>query len=179
MVFALLIGIPLVIVGILSGFAQLRSQRELRERKHVPSDEFAYLKGRYRRRFFVSVLFVLVGAMIAGAYLSGMEARADDLGEKKPSDAEGEKKEMTPEQKSFVRIWAAYWVTVAAVALLLIGIALYDAIATRVYWLKIYREMREEHNSQLRRDLAVYKQQKEHPRGGGGNYGGRLGPNAS
>jgi hypothetical protein len=56
----------------------------------------------------------------------------------------------------------------------LIVLAMIDGLATRRYWLKIYREMRDEHNSQLRRDLAVYMQQKEGRRVGG-NFGGRLG----
>jgi hypothetical protein len=176
MVIALLFAATTILLGLWSGRFQLRAQRELRERKHVPSDEFAFLRGRYRRRLAVSVLFVLVGVMLAGWYLSGMEGRVDAMGEKQPTDPEGEKKEMTPEQKQLMRMWAGFWTTVSLLVLMLIGFAIHDGLATRRYWLKIYREMREEHNSQLRRDLAVYKQQKDQQRGGE-NFGGRLGQN--
>jgi hypothetical protein len=173
MVAALALAIPLVLVGLVSGWQQLRGLRRLRERKLVPSDEAAYLRGRHRRRFVVGALLVLIGGLIAGAFVSGMEARADELGEKKPTDANGEKKEMTDEEKQFVWRWGAYWAGVMALTFALIGLAMADGLASRRYWLKLYREMRDEHNSQLRRDLAVYMQQKEQGRGGG--FGGRMG----
>ena len=178
MVIALLIAGPLVLLGLLSGWQQVRGMKELYSRKLVPSDERAYLRGRYRRRLVVGLFLVVIGGMIAGAFLSGMEARADEMGEKKPTDADGEKKVLTPEDKQFLWWYWGYWFGVMFLTFIVIGLAMADAIASRRYWLKIYREMREEHNSQLRRDLAVYKQQKEQHRGGG-NYGGRLGGGSS
>lgn len=175
MVAALCLAAPLVLLGLASAWYQLRGLRELRERKLVPSDEAAYLRGRHRRRVVVGVLLVLIGGLIAGAFLSGMEARADELGEKKPTDADGQKKEMTEDEKQFVWRWAIYWFgVVLPLTFALIVFAMIDGLASRRYWLKIYREMREEHNSQLRRDLAVYMQQKDQRRGDG-SFGGRLG----
>lgn len=175
MIAALALAVPLVVVGLLSTWQQLRGLRDLRARKLVPSDEAAYLRGRHRRRFVVGLLVAVIGGLIAGAFLSGMEARADELGEKKPTDANGEKKEMTDEERQFVWRWGAYWMGVMALTFVLIGLAIADGLASRRYWLKLYREMRDEHNSQLRRDLAVYMQQKDQGRGGGGGYGGRMG----
>ncbi|QEL18010.1 hypothetical protein PX52LOC_05024 [Limnoglobus roseus] len=181
MVIALLLALPLMLLGLVSGWQQVRGLKALYARKLVPSDEFAYLRGRYRRRLVVGLLLVLIGGMIAGAFVSGMEARADEMGEKKPTDADGEKPPITPTEKQFLRWYGIYWMGVMALTFFVIGLAMADGIATRRYWLKIYREMREEHNSQLRRDLAVYRQQKEQNRGSGGNggsnegYGGRLG----
>lgn len=174
MVVALCIAAPLVLLGLVSCWQQLRGLRDLRARKIVPSDEAAYLRGRYRRRFLVGVLLALIGGLIAGAFLSGMEARADEMGAKKADDAEGEKKAITPEEKQFLKWYGGYWIAVMALTVGLIGLAMADGLASRRYWLKIYREMRDEHNSQLRRDLAVYKQQMDQGRGGG-NFGGRLG----
>lgn len=175
MVAALALAVPLVLLGLISAWYQLRGLRRLRERKLVPSDEAAYLRGRYRRRFVLGVLFVLLGGLIAGSFLSGQEARADKLGEKKPTDAEGEKREMSDGEKQFLRSYAIYWFgVVVPLTFVLIVLAMIDGLATRRYWLKIYREMRDEHNSQLRRDLAVYMQQKDGRRAGG-NFGGRLG----
>jgi MFS family permease len=172
---AMALAVPLLLVGLYSAWQQIRGLRHLRERKLVPSDEAAYLRGRHRRRLVVGVLLVLIGGLIAGAFLSGMEARADELGEKKPTDANGEKKEMTDEEKQFVWRWGLYWIAVVLpLTFALIGLAIADGLASRRYWLKLYREMRDEHNSQLRRDLAVYMQQKEQGRGGGG-FGGRMG----
>ncbi len=178
-VFALLIAGLLVLLGLVSGWQQVRGLRALHARKLVPSDELAYLRGRYRRRLVVGFLLVLIGGLIAGSYLSGQEARIDAMGERKATDADGEKKEMSPDEKRLFRWYSIYWVGVSVVIVVVIGLAMADGIATRRYWMKIYREMREEHNSQLRRDLAVYRQQKEQNRGAGGRdnegYGGRLG----
>lgn len=175
MVIALLIAGALVTLGGVSGWQQVREMRKLRDRKLVPSDEFAYLKGRYRRRLLVGVLLVVIGGLFAGTYLSGMTARIDEMGQKKPTDADGEKKQMTEAEKELVRFYYGIWAGVALLTFLVICLAVVDALASRRYWLKIYREMREEHNSQMRRDLAVYKQQKEQGRAGGEDFGGRLG----
>jgi hypothetical protein len=172
MVVALCLAGPLVFLGLFSGWQQIRGLTELRSRKIVPGDEAAYLRGRYRRRLVVGVLLVLIGGLIAGAFLSGMEARADAMGEKKAADAEGEKKQLTPDEKQFLQWYGGYWIAVASLTLALIGFAVIDGLASRKYWLKLYREMRDEHNTQLRRDLAVYMQQKERGRGG---FGGRMG----
>lgn len=178
MVIALLLAGPLTLLGLVSGWQQVRGLKVLAGRTLVPSDEYAYLRGRHRRRLLVGVLLVLIGGMIGGAFLSGLEAHADALAEKQPTDADGEKKPITPEQRQFLRWYGAFWMGVVVLTVAVIGLAFADGLATRRYWLTIYREMREEHNSQLRRDLAVYRQQKEQHRGGTGDgegYGGRLG----
>jgi hypothetical protein len=175
MVVALLIAGALVALGVGSGWQQVREMKKLRDRKLVPSDEYAYLRGRHRRRLLVGVLLVVIGGLFAGAYLSGMTARIDELGQKKPTDADGEKRQLTDEEKDLMRTYYGIWAGVALLTFFVIGLAVVDALASRRYWLKIYREMREEHNSQMRRDLAVYKQQKEQGRAGGENFGGRLG----
>jgi len=179
MVAALCLAAPLVLIGFLSSVQQIRGLRELRARKLVPSDEQSYLRSRHRRRMVVGILLVLIGGLIGGAFLSGMEARADQLAEPKPTDADGEKKVMTDEERQFVRRYSIYWVgVVIPLTFALILLALIDGLASRRYWLKLYREMREEHHSQLRRDLAVYKQEKSQRRGGDDSFGGRLGTNS-
>lgn len=176
MVAALAIAIPLLLLGLISALQQLRGLQNLRSRKMVPSDEAAYLRGRYRRRLVVGLLLILIGGLIAGAFISGMEGRAEELGEKRPTDADGERREMSEDDKQFVRRYGLFWFgIVIPLTFLLIVLAVIDGLATRRYWLKLYREMRDDHNNQLRRDLAVYMQQKDSRRNSGG-YGGRLGP---
>ena len=57
----------------------------------------------------------------------------------------------------------------------LVGLATVDAFATRRYWLAQYRALRDDHQTRLRRDLAVYKQHREQTRGGGTNRLGEAG----
>lgn len=178
MVVALLMSTGLVLLGLVSGWLQVRGLKALFARKLVPSDEFAYLRGRYRRRMLIGFLMVVIGGLIAGIYVSGLGAKIDELSEKRPTDAEGEKRPMTPDEKQLFRVYGGLWVGVMVMTFAVIGLAMADGLASRRYWLKLYREMRDEHNTQLRRDLAVYRQQAEHKRNGGGEdegYGGRLG----
>jgi hypothetical protein len=44
-----------------------------------------------------------------------------------------------------------------------------DFWATRVYWMARYREMKADHETKLRRDLAVYRQQQLNNRAKGLN----------
>jgi hypothetical protein len=163
-VVALLLAIPLLVVGTLSAVWQLRGLRILKNRSHVPQDEFDYLRRRHRRRFVNGVIIALIGAMIAGAYLSGMEARADRgraaFEQADGEAANGDTPPPTPEEKRFFRFWSAYWIIVLVLAFVLIMSASADAFATRRYGMKVYREMRDEHRARLARDLAVFKQQK-------------------
>lgn len=168
---ALLVAVPLALFGAASAAAQVRGMRALKARTHVPSDEFAYLQGRHRRRLAAGVVMVVIAGLIAGAYLSGLEAGADALA--KPA-GDGQKKQMGDDERQLVRVWLAYWIVVIVLAFGLIGIAVVDAWASRRYWRAIYQEMRDEHAAKLRRDLAVYRAQKEQGRQRPG-YGGRLG----
>ena len=173
---ALLVAVPLVLLGLASAWVQLRGMKQLRSRAHVPSDEFAYLRSRHRRRLLAGVVMITAGALIAGAYLSGLEARANAVAEPDPNaerDADG-KRVMTPDQRATVRAWGGYWMVVIGLAFVLLGIAVVDAWATRRYWLGVYRQLKDDHDVQLRRDLAVYRASKEQSRGKPG-FGGRLG----
>ena len=175
---ALGIAVPLVVLGVISALFQLRGTRRLRARTHVPSDEFAYLRNRYRRRLLAGATMIVAGSLIAGVYLSGLEGRADALGEPDPNalrDADG-KRIMNEAEKNLVRAWGVYWAVVIVLAFVLLGIAVTDAWATRRYWLGVYRLLKDEHQTQLRRDLAVYKAHVEQARTAGREgFGGRLG----
>ena len=168
----LILAAVLVLLGAVTGWFQLRGLRQLRGRTHVPSDEFAYLRSRHRRRLLTGVLLAVVGGMIGGAYLAGMEAKVDELGEKKPAaaDPDAPKPKLTADDKALLRFWGGYWIVVVILVFVILGLALTDALSTRRYALGQYHIIREDHQAKLRRDLAVYKQQKQ-----SGVRGGRLG----
>ena len=176
---ALALAVGLIALGLTSGVLQVRGLRRLAARKHVPSDELTYFRSRYRRRLLTGTILVVIGGLIAGSYLSGMERQADELKpEPQPADVAdagpaAEKPEMTPEQKRFVRFWGAYWIIVVVLVFALLVLAVTDAWATRRYWLARLRQLREDHQTKLRRDLAVHRQQQEQTRSG--RLGNRLG----
>jgi hypothetical protein len=150
----------LLALGLVTGAWQVRGLRRLAARPLVPSDERAYLRGKYRRRLLTAVILGVVGALIAGAYLSGMERQADALAAPRAAAADGAKPEITDDERRFVRLWGLYWIGVLVLVFSLVGLALVDVVATRRYWHGQLRHLREEHQAKLRRDLAVYKQAK-------------------
>lgn len=166
----------LMVFGLATVWFQFRGIAALRARTHVPSDELAYLRGRHRRRLITGGLIALIGGLIAGAYLFGLEPGIDALIAQPeqtdpPVDPE-QKREMTPEQKRLVKVWSGYWTGVIALVFVVLGFAFADAMATRRYAIQQYRLIREDHENRLRRDLAVHKAQhdaRRTGRGGGGN----------
>jgi hypothetical protein len=173
---AYLLAAGLIAFGGCTVWLQVRGMRVLRARTHVPSDELGYLRGRHRRRLITGSLLALIGGMIAGAYLSGLEPQIDAI-KPPPADPDrpagkGDPPEMTPEQKRLVKTWVAYWVGVLVLVFAVLGFAFADTMATRRYALQQYRILKEDHEAKLRRDLAVYKAQKDASRGGRGRGGG-------
>ena len=174
---AFVISVGLILFGGVTGWLQYRGLKRLAARAHVPSDEFAYLRGRHRRRMATGILLAVIGSLIGGAYISGMEPRVDALTKKADGGEEPQpKREMTPEEKQLVRVWIGFWISVLVLVFVVIGFAFADTFATRRYALQQYQLIREDHQAKLRRDLAVYRAQKEANRGG--KAGNRMGGGA-
>ena len=175
---ALTLAGTLTLLGAGTAVVQVRGLRRLAARARVPSDERAFYRGRYRRRLVVAAVLLAAGGMIGGAYLSGMEARAAAIGEGRrraeadPDALPNVSRPVPDQDRQFVRLWGLYWIAVVGLVFALVGLALNDAWASRRYWYAQYRRLREEHQTKLRRDLAVYKSQKSDRRG---RLGGRLG----
>ena len=157
--------VPLLLGG-LSGWWQVRGLRRLRERKHVPSDERAYLRGRYRRRLVNGLLLMAAGGLLAGAYLSGMIDDIDALGQPRPVAEDGTKPPMTPEQEALFNRARMYVAGLILVVAAFLTVAVMDAFANRRYLHGQLKQLREEHQAKLRRDLAVHRAQREKHRGG-------------
>jgi hypothetical protein len=170
---AYLLSGPLVALGLVSGYFQVRGRAALAARKHVPDDEYSYLRNKYHRRLLVAGILVLAGGLIAGAYLSGFESKVDRIVEAKRAAVEAGG-DISDDDKLVLKLWGGYWVVVFSLVFVLLALAVVDAWSTRRYWHKIFREMRDDHNTKLRRDLAVYRQQKATR---GNRFGRRGGSN--
>ncbi|MFO0821826.1 MAG: hypothetical protein U0792_01700 [Gemmataceae bacterium] len=150
----MLFAVLLMCLGVGSGLRQLRTMRRLREEAFVPEVDQRYYRGQGRRRMLASGLLLIIGLMIAVYYLSGMDARMDELGAK-PQDGP-----LPEEDKQFMRLGVMYWIVVILLLGVVLTVAVIDFWATRGYWLARYREIKADHNTKLQRDLAVYRQQK-------------------
>ena len=107
-----------------------------------------------------SAFLIVIGAMIAFFFLSGMDARMDQIGEKRGEPP-------AEEDREFTKIGGFYWIGVILLLGVLVGIAVVDFIATRKYWMARYKEIKADHEAKLQRDLAVFRQQKLNDRARG------------
>jgi len=153
-VVGLIFAVVLVVLGTGGGSRQLRTLRRVQSEPYLPEVDRAYFRGQGRRRLVASGLLVVIGLMIAFYYLSGMDARMDELGARQ--------KELPPaeEDKRFARLVGIYWIVVILLLGGTVSVAMIDFWATRVYWMARYREIKSDHDTKLQRDLAVYRQQK-------------------
>jgi hypothetical protein len=157
----------LILFGLFAAALQLRGYRRLKATAILPSDERSYFRKRYIRRFLTGSLLVVIGGMIAGAYLSGMEQKVDAL--KADPNAPAEQRKLEGENKEIVQFWGGYWIVVIVLVFTVVGLAFADAIATRRYAMQRFRSLKEDHEVKLRRDLAVYVAGKQ-----AGNRAGRM-----
>ena len=165
-VFAFAFAVGLMLFGCVAAWFQVHGRRKFLSRLHVPSDEQAYFRGRYRRRLVSAILIAVIGALIGGAYLSGLEPSIDKLTDKSddPPPEPGAVKELSPEQKQLVRTRGAYWIVVSVLVFVVLGFGFADAMATRKFWLGQLAVLKDDHDTKLRRDLAVYMVQRDQNR---------------
>lgn len=161
MVFALIVAGVLLLIAAFSIRRQLDNLKRLKRDAHVASDDRRYQTNQARRRIATGCLMIVLAGMLSSAYLTGMDRRAVQLGnDQRPADEKGNKQEMTPEEKAFVRFYAGWWITILVLIFLVVSLSIVDIWSTRRYaWSQIKR-ISLEHREVLERDLAMYRQQK-------------------
>jgi hypothetical protein len=153
----LLLAASLVLVGGYTVSRQRRALRALAAEPFVADADRRYLHGQAIRRGLTSALLVVIGALIAFYYLSGMDARMDAIPER---NRDAEPAPEAASDKQFARFVGFYWIGVLGLVFLAVCLAVRDFWATRTYWMARYRELKADHDTKLQRDLAVYRQQK-------------------
>jgi hypothetical protein len=145
----------LVLLGVGAGMRQFVTLARVRTQHYMADEDRTYFRAQARRRMLASGLLVVIGAMIAFYYLSGMDARMDEIGAKGQPDGQP-----AEEDKEFTRQVGMYWIVVILLLGVVVCVAVIDFIATRKYWMARYREIKADHEAKLQRDLAVFRQQK-------------------
>ncbi|MFO0798391.1 MAG: hypothetical protein U0804_13020 [Gemmataceae bacterium] len=153
----------LVLFGAGTALRQRGTVARLRAEKYLPSDDRAYLRGQVRRRVATGTVLVMIGGLIAFYYLSGMDARVDEIAQKDRSGVPIPEEEDRAD-KDFTRVVAAYWVGILGLVFVAGCLAVFDFWATRRYWMSQYRLLKADHEAKLQRDLAVHRQAKENDR---------------
>lgn len=160
MFLALVFAIILLLLGVFSIRRQIANLRRLKLNTHIASEDARYLRRQAFRRIVIGGLSLALAGMLAGVYFSGMEDRADRLGQPVVADPDGNKAEPQPADREFVRFYVTYWITILVLIFLLVSLAIVDLWATRRYAWNELRRIQSEHRTVLERDLAMYRQQK-------------------
>jgi len=154
----------LLLLAVFTIRRQIASLKRLKCDAFIPSDERSYLRNQAFRRLATGMLIFILAGMLAGAYLSGLENRAEELGRPKPANEQGEKPAMNEEQKDFMRLYFTYWISVIILVFVVISLAIVDLWSTRRYAWQQLRRIQSENRAMLERDLAMYRQQKANDR---------------
>ena len=167
----LFLAVGLILLGAGTAYRQGRARRRLREERFLPSDDRAYLRRQVIRRHVLSVVFVAIGAMIGWYYLSGMDARMDEIADRKhkreADDNPGPPVDPAPvdqADRDFAKFVTVYWIGILGFVFVVSCLATVDFWATRRYWMAQYRLLKADHEAKLQRDLAVYRQTKDNDR---------------
>lgn len=163
MAVGLILAAGLILVGALTALRQQRALGAIADEPFLPDEDRRYRRGQARRRMATSGLLVVIGGMIAGYYLSGMDARMDAIPERNKIGAppqEGAPDPRAEADKQFTKLVGFYWIGVLGLVFVAVCLAVFDFWATRKYWMARYKELKADHDAKLQRDLAVYRQQK-------------------
>lgn len=160
MIFAIFIAIVLLLLAAFSMRRQVGNLRQLKSTAFMPSDDRRYQRNQAYRRLFTSVLLIVLAGLLAGAYLSGMERQAEQLGQKKVELDENDQPRIPTEHREFARFYSLYWIAVLLLLFVVVSLAIVDLWSTRRYAWKEMRRIQTENRAMLERDLAMHRQQK-------------------
>jgi hypothetical protein len=162
-VWGLLLAATLILAGVLTAHRQRKALRALAEEPFLADVDRRYRRGQARRRMLTSAVIVVIGGMIGGHYLSGLDARMDAIAAREkaaPRPAEGEPDPQGEEDRQFTKFVAGYWIGIMGLVFVAVCLAVVDFWYTRRYWMARYKELKTDHETKLQRDLAVFRQKK-------------------
>lgn len=160
-IIGLLFAASLLLLGLGAGYRQIVVLRRVRAEPFMAIEDRTYYRRQSIRRLGISFLLLILSAMIVAFYAAGMDARMDAIPERGKDDPQFES------DKEFTRQMAVYWLVVTGSLGVFAFLAVLDVWATRKYWMRRYRELKTEHEIRLRRDLALFRQQKLNERAPG------------
>jgi hypothetical protein len=143
------------------GFRQFAVLRRLREGPALPSEEQRQQRRQSLRRLTSCGLLALLALLLAGAQLF-LEDRADAfIDEQDTRPPEASAPEPTPEQRDFLRIYGAYWITCLLVLLAVVALAGFDLWETRRRGLHERRKLLDDHRVLLKRQITRYRREHD------------------
>ncbi len=158
-----------------AGVATFFAVQQFRVRATLPTnltpDDATYFRNQFIRRLIGCALLLAIATMIAGAYVSGLEARAERFGDEMQAKADAGNREPTPEQQQFRRTYAAFWIAVLLLLFAVLMVAAIDLYAIRRYGARHLKQIRDDRRAMLESELANYRRERTRRNGSGGPGG--------
>ncbi len=151
--------VAIVLMGTIFAWKQWRNLRNLKNRDDLPKEDHTYFRQRALRRFFCSVVMVIVAGLLAGSYF--LEAEYQKVTQEVKQRSEGtEKPAIEPEEKDFVRRFTAYWITALLFLLIFAVLAAIDIWATLKYGFQKHRHLQQTHRDQLQEAVQKFRKDR-------------------
>lgn len=144
------------------GWQQRETLRRLRGQVEVSAEERAYLHTQAWLRLACCAFMLVLAGLVAGAYASGMEARAADLGKSLQAQRERgvEQPVLTPDEQTFRKFYGGYWIGVLLLLLLTVILASADIWLIRRFHRRTMRKLDAARREMIEEQVAVLRSRR-------------------
>ena len=148
-----------VLVALLLGLAgyyglrQVRALRGLRQADDRSQDERGYVRRQAWRRLVCCGLMVVLAGMLAG--LSAFDSSLRQLAERAEEAQQGEEPAtLNPDESRFLKVYAAYCITLMLVLLGILVLVGMDLMAIRRYGRRQFLQIQADRRAMIEREVA-------------------------
>ena len=161
LVSGVLLVLGLVLLASFYTWRQVRALRQLRHASDPGSAEHRYRRAQAWRRLVNSGLMFVLAGLLAGA-LACLEAPAQRLADERDAvRAAGAEPVTTPEERSFFRVYGAFWIVILLVLLAVVVLAGMDLWATRTFALREHRKIQADRRAMIERQAARLRHERD------------------
>jgi hypothetical protein len=145
----------LALLGVAGYFSwqQVQSLRALPRLVGLQPEDRRYLRNLAIRRITGCLCLVGIAVLIGAAFVSGLEARVQEISDQRGALPEGPKPALNEEQGAAVRLYAAYAVSLLLLLLGVVFLAAVDVWAIRRYGIRHYRRIQGDRRAMMERQL--------------------------
>jgi ABC-type Fe3+ transport system permease subunit len=151
----------LLVVSIYISVQQFRSLRKLRGQTYLSDEDRSYVRYQSWVRLTGCILMVILGAMVAGGYVMGLNEQANELGKAaEEQKLHGEQPQMTPEQRRVGQLFGAYWIAVLVLLMVIVLLAALDMWAIRRYGRRQLEQLEADYRAGVEKDVALLRSRR-------------------
>jgi len=149
---AAVISCALVSLAVYYGRQQFQTFARLRTDQDIGPDERRYLHRQAWQRLINSGLMLVLAVLVAGYYLTGLEARVTELDD--AVRTHGEALVLTSEQQRTAVLFTGFWIAVLVVLMAMIFLVAIDVWAIRRYSRQFMKQLNAERRAMLEGQVA-------------------------